>query len=64
MGLELQQQKDEADRKIRQEQLKQKKLRQIGMCPVGYEWIKTGNGWRCAGGSHFVSDAQLEAQFN
>jgi hypothetical protein len=43
----------------RQEQRKQQKLRDMGVCPVGYRWIKSNNGYRCAGGSHFVSDAEL-----
>ena len=42
------------------EQRKQQKLREMGVCPVGFRWIKSNNGYRCAGGSHFVSDADLE----
>lgn len=42
-----------------QEERKQQKLREMGVCPVGYRWIKSKKGYRCAGGSHFVSDAQL-----
>ncbi|KAI9096945.1 hypothetical protein DFS34DRAFT_128949 [Phlyctochytrium arcticum] len=41
----------------------QEKIRQICPCPMGYSWFKQGAGWRCGGGSHFVSDAQLKAQF-
>ena len=37
----------------------QQKLRQMGVCPVGYRWIKQVGGYRCAGGLHFVSAAQL-----
>ena len=47
----------EAERK--REALAQKKLRDLGVCPVGYRWIKQTQGYRCAGGSHFVSDTQL-----
>ncbi|TQV95522.1 AAA family ATPase [Cordyceps javanica] len=36
-----------------------KKLQMQGRCPAGYEWIRQTGGWRCAGGSHFVSDGQL-----
>ena len=43
----------------RQEEKKQQKLREMGVCPVGYRWIKSSNGYRCAGGSHWVSDADL-----
>jgi len=47
----------------RREQAIQEKLRQISPCPAGFQWFKTGGGWRCGGGSHFVSDAQLKSQF-
>ncbi|KAF2669715.1 P-loop containing nucleoside triphosphate hydrolase protein [Microthyrium microscopicum] len=43
----------------RKEEEAQRKLRDIGVCPVGYRWIKQEGGYRCAGGSHFVSDAAL-----
>lgn len=26
-------------------------------CPAGYSWYRTGKGWRCGGGSHFVPDS-------
>ena len=48
----------EEERK-RKEQLAQQKLRRMGVCVMGYQWINVGNGYRCAGGSHFVSSAQL-----
>ncbi|KAE9394090.1 P-loop containing nucleoside triphosphate hydrolase protein [Gymnopus androsaceus JB14] len=38
----------------------QTKLRQLGVCPVGYRWIKQAGGYRCSGGSHWVNDAALE----
>ncbi|GAD99219.1 conserved hypothetical protein [Paecilomyces variotii No. 5] len=43
----------------RKEQANQAKLRQMGVCVMGYRWIKQSGGYRCAGGSHWVSDAQL-----
>ncbi|OQR96792.1 hypothetical protein THRCLA_21982 [Thraustotheca clavata] len=53
--------------KLRQELAKaaaiQERIRQVSPCPVGYTWTKVGGGWRCAGGSHFVTDPQLNAQF-
>ena len=42
-----------------QEEKKQQKLRQMGVCVAGFQWIKQAGGYRCAGGSHFVSEAQL-----
>ena len=41
----------------------QDKVKKIGRCPAGYAWFKVSNGWRCGGGSHFVSDKQLEDHF-
>jgi hypothetical protein len=43
----------------RREAEAQKKLRQMGVCVAGFRWIKQQGGYRCAGGSHFVSDASL-----
>ena len=40
----------------------QETLRQLGQCPLGFDWLQEAGGWRCAGGSHFVSDNDL-AQF-
>jgi len=37
----------------------QARLREMGVCEAGFRWIKQASGYRCAGGSHFVSDAQL-----
>jgi len=39
----------------------QQKLRRIGRCEAGYEWIKIPGGYRCWAGGHTVSDAQIEA---
>jgi hypothetical protein len=44
--------------RLREEQAQQK-LRNLGVCVQGFRWIKAGGGYRCAGGSHFVTDAQL-----
>lgn len=43
----------------KKEALVQQKLREIGVCVQGYRWIKLSGGYRCAGGSHWVSDAQV-----
>jgi hypothetical protein len=37
----------------------QEALKQMGQCPLGFEWLKEGGGWRCAGGSHFVTDNEI-----
>jgi len=49
----------EEERKRKEEAKVQVKLRQMGVCVAGFQWIKMSGGYRCAGGSHFVSDAQL-----
>ncbi|KAF7519098.1 hypothetical protein PCG10_010340 [Penicillium crustosum] len=43
----------------RKEQANQMKLKSMGVCVQGFQWIKNGGGYRCAGGAHWVSDAQL-----
>ncbi|KAI9822767.1 MAG: hypothetical protein M1832_003000 [Thelocarpon impressellum] len=40
----------------------QAKLRSIGVCMAGFRWIPQAGGYRCAGGSHFVSNAQLNLE--
>jgi len=41
----------------------QEKLRRIGNCPAGFKWTKQGGGWRCGGGSHFVSNKELNDNY-
>jgi DNA polymerase III delta prime subunit len=50
----------EEEMRRREEEEKQKKLAALGVCPMGYNWIKQDAGYRCAGGSHFLSAAELE----
>jgi len=40
---------------------RQKRLKVLGPCPAGYTWIKQYSGYRCAGGSHTLSDADVDA---
>jgi hypothetical protein len=50
----------EAEEKRRKEEAKvQRKIRELGMCVAGFKWIKQPNGYRCAGGSHFLDNATL-----
>lgn len=49
----------EEEARVRTEAKAQEKLRQMGVCCAGFQWIKQHSGYRCAGGSHFVSDSQL-----
>jgi len=56
---ELERVRMEQQKRKEQEAKAQQKLREMGVCPVGYRWIKQSGGYGCAGGSHWVSDGQL-----
>lgn len=56
---ELEKRRQEQEEKRKREALAQSRLRQMGVCVQGFQWIKQGGGYRCAGGSHWVSDAQI-----
>lgn len=44
----------------RQREMKaQQKLRQMGICPMGFQWVKQTGGYRCSAGGHFVTDGQI-----
>ncbi|KAG6592608.1 stage v sporulation protein k [Phytophthora cinnamomi] len=62
---ELRRARDQAklEEERRRAQAIQEKIRRICPCPAGFNWYKSGGGWRCGGGSHFVSEAQLNNQF-
>ncbi|KAI6121085.1 P-loop containing nucleoside triphosphate hydrolase protein [Pisolithus sp. B1] len=51
-------QQEEAERQRKIEEA-QKRLKRMGVCVMGYQWIHVGSGWRCSAGGHFISDAQL-----
>jgi hypothetical protein len=62
---------DEAERvalrlaeKKRQEEAVMHRVKMMGKCCMGFEWIKMGGGYRCAGGSHFVSNSMIKAYEN
>ena len=55
----LRRMREDAKRKREEEVRVQAKLRDMGVCVAGFRWIKQAGGYRCAGGSHFVSDSQL-----
>ncbi|PGH11549.1 hypothetical protein AJ79_04807 [Helicocarpus griseus UAMH5409] len=48
-----------AERKKREEAKVQRKLQAMGVCCMGFAWIKQVGGYRCAGGSHFVANNAL-----
>lgn len=52
----------EEDERKREEAI-QEYLQVNGICPAGYHWIQQSNGFRCAGGSHFMANDQLNEMF-
>ena len=53
--LKMEKEKSEEEKRI------QEKIKHMGKCPMDFEWIKVAGGYQCAGGSHFLSDAQLQS---
>ena len=51
--------KVEMEERKKREEAAQKKLQEIGVCPVGFRWVKQAMGYRCSAGGHFVSNAQI-----
>lgn len=49
----------EAQKNILEEEKIQKSLREMGRCEAGFTWIREGDGYRCEGGSHYISDKEL-----
>ena len=45
--------------RLRQQEAIMERVQMIGRCCMGYAWIKSEGGYRCAGGSHFVSDSMV-----
>lgn len=45
----------------KQEKWAQQKIRDIGICPAGYDWIRVPGGYNCWGGSHWMTDELLAA---
>jgi len=56
---EIERKTRELQEKLRREAQAKKKLAQLGRCPVGYAWIRQSGGYRCAGGSHWISDSEV-----
>ncbi|KAG1880025.1 P-loop containing nucleoside triphosphate hydrolase protein [Suillus subluteus] len=54
--------KQEEEERKREEAQVQQSLQQMGVCPGGHCWIKLSQGYRCAAGTHFMSNDQLMRQ--
>ncbi|KAJ1322911.1 stage V sporulation protein K [Microdochium nivale] len=37
-------------------------LGHLGVCPQNYVWIRESSGWRCEGGSHYLTDDDVRRQ--
>ncbi|KAK8151607.1 P-loop containing nucleoside triphosphate hydrolase protein [Phyllosticta citribraziliensis] len=61
---EIRRKKAELERQREKEAKERKALQQMGVCCAGFRWIKQAGGYRCAGGSHYVSDAQIHAHLH
>ncbi|KAJ8582705.1 hypothetical protein M405DRAFT_749833, partial [Rhizopogon salebrosus TDB-379] len=59
LGDEAEQEELSRQQEKSEEERIQQKLRNLGVCGQDYHWIKQSSGYRCAGGSHFVSDSKL-----
>ena len=49
-----------AEIKSAEEKRKQEKLRKIGKCCMGFDWLRIEGGYKCAGGTHFCTDEEIE----
>ena len=56
---ELEAKKKAEQQRKAQEAKAQRKLKEMGVCPAGYRWIKMGSTYRCAGGAHEVPISAL-----
>jgi hypothetical protein len=56
---ELQRKKEALVETRCKEEANQIRMKKMGIYVQGYRWIHQSSGYRCAGGSHWVSDAQL-----
>lgn len=61
--LEEEQRLEELRRKQEENRKLQEALQRCRACPMGYSWYRNGAGWRCTGGSHYMTDEQLRLYF-
>ena len=47
--------------KTAEEKKRQEKLQKIGKCVMGFDWLRVNGGYQCAGGSHFVTDNEMNS---
>jgi hypothetical protein len=56
---ELERAMERAREEMQREMESQRRLKDMGVCCQGLRWVKETGGYRCAGGSHFVSVGQI-----
>lgn len=61
---ELMRIRDEEERRKREEAIQRAKERLRCRCPANYDWHREGNGWRCNGGSHYVTDEEMNRLYS
>ncbi|KAF4986972.1 hypothetical protein FGRMN_10595 [Fusarium graminum] len=49
--------KEEVRKKVEEQK---KKLMALGICPMGFQWIKQSGGYRCSAGGHWLSDDMVD----
>lgn len=54
--------REEKERQLAVEAASRAALARMGVCPAGFQWTRQGNGWRCGGGSHYVSGSAVAAE--
>ncbi|KAL3916531.1 MAG: hypothetical protein SGPRY_006779, partial [Prymnesium sp.] len=52
---------EELRRKQEERRRLQEALQRCRACPMGFAWHRSSGGWRCNGGSHFMTDEQLRS---
>ncbi|GAB7348917.1 hypothetical protein MBLNU459_g7605t2 [Dothideomycetes sp. NU459] len=57
--IEIERKREEFEKKRQEAAAINKKMQLLGVCCMGYRWIKQSSGYRCAGGSHFMSNERL-----
>lgn len=56
--------KEEFEMNKNAERAAQAAIRRLGVCVQGFKWIRNGSGWRCAGGTHFLSDGEVTKEIS
>ena len=39
-------------------------LRQLGICPRGFQWLPVSDGYMCYGGNHYFTDVEIDKMLN